>query len=257
MKKILLLGELNETLRSLNEYLLDEFQVQMCSLNAKNVKDMIRIYRPAMLLFNITELNDDLNEIFDNIKTKLDTMPILIISTDSFEAKIKEFAASLKNYRIAIRPIAGDSILKHCHHLLNIEEDTAEEKKNIPTDNKIAPRILVVDDNALVLRNIKNMLENEYHTILANSGEKALDFAVSKRPDLILLDYDMPGMNGKETFEMLKENESTKDIPVVFLTSVAEKNQILAVLQNRPFGYILKPPTKDKIIKVIEEALKA
>ena len=62
---------------------------------------------------------------------------------------------------------------------------------------------------------------------------------VSKHPDLVLLDYEMPGMNGKSTFEAMLEDEYAKDIPVIFLTSIAERSRIYAVLKSYPAGYIL------------------
>ena len=99
------------------------------------------------------------------------------------------------------------------------------------------------------------MLEKNYDVLLANSGEKGLACMKNKRPDLVLLDYDMPGMDGKETFEKIKEDEELQDIPVIFLTSVAERKQIIAVLKNMPDGYILKPPSRDNIISKIRETL--
>ena len=81
MIKMLLVGELNDTLNSLNECMRDDFQIQMCSQNAKNVKDMVRIIRPGILVMNIMEINDDVREIFETLKVKLDQMPILVIGT--------------------------------------------------------------------------------------------------------------------------------------------------------------------------------
>lgn len=70
--------------------------------------------------------------------------------------------------------------------------------------------------------------------------------------DLILLDYEMPGMDGKATFEAILADEFAKDIPVVFLTSIADRKQIYAVLKSYPAGYILKPPDKEKLFSTIE-----
>ena len=65
----------------------------------------------------------------------------------------------------------------------------------------------------------------------------------------------MPGMDGKESYERLKAQEDIKDIPVIFLTSVADKEHIYSILQTRPAGYILKPPDRERLFKSIEEAL--
>ena len=116
-------------------------------------------------------------------------------------------------------------------------------------------RIMVVDDNALVLRKVKKMLENDYEVSIVNSGEKALKLLEKNNPELVLLDYDMPGMNGKQMYEKMKENEATRSIPVVFLTSVAQKNRTIEILKSQPAGYILKPPVKEKLYEAIREVL--
>lgn len=139
-----------------------------------------------------------------------------------------------------------------CNEILGIEH--VVEKNAVVESKKV--NILVVDDNALVLRNVKTILEEEYNVIIANNGEKGLEFARTRKPDLILLDYEMPGMNGNEVFAKIKEDSELCNIPVIFLTSVSEKNQIMEVMKNRPNGYILKPPAKDKLIEVIKGALK-
>ena len=66
----------------------------------------------------------------------------------------------------------------------------------------------------------------------------------------------MPGLDGKETLEKIRADERTKDIPVIFLTGVADKQNIANVLHLNPKGYILKPPSQDKLFEAIEDALK-
>lgn len=112
---------------------------------------------------------------------------------------------------------------------------------------------MLVDDSAIMLRSMKSMLERYYDISLAKSGEQALKLIPSEQPDLILLDYEMDGMNGKETFEALKADENMKNIPVVFLTAVTERSAIYSVLKSKPDGYILKPPDEQRIFDTIQE----
>ncbi|MBO4374542.1 MAG: response regulator [Lachnospiraceae bacterium] len=115
--------------------------------------------------------------------------------------------------------------------------------------------ILVVDDNATTLRGIKNILQKKYEVILANSGTKAIAQISRKKPDLILLDYEMPVCDGKQTFEMIRSDEEMTDIPVVFLTGVNDKSHIHAVLRLKPAGYMLKPYEPEKLLATIEKVL--
>lgn len=116
-------------------------------------------------------------------------------------------------------------------------------------------KIMLVDDSALLLRRMKSMLEKHYEICLAKSGEQALKMIPKENPDLILLDYEMDGMDGKSTFEAMKEDEEMRGIPVVFLTSIADRKSIYSILKSKPDGYILKPPDENRIKETIEEIL--
>jgi len=85
---------------------------------------------------------------------------------------------------------------------------------------------MVVDDNPDVIFSVKSGLENvtdDFRIIGVESGKKCLEFLETEKPDLILLDIMMPGMSGWKTFDKIKENESWKKIPVVFLTARTDR----------------------------------
>ena len=115
--------------------------------------------------------------------------------------------------------------------------------------------ILIIDDNALVLRNMKVLLDERYSVSVAASATQAYMAMEKRKPNLILLDYDMPEINGRDLYIQIKEKEEYKNIPIVFLTSAADADIVQQLLSLRPAGYILKPPSVDKIMEVIESAL--
>lgn len=114
---------------------------------------------------------------------------------------------------------------------------------------------MMVDDSALSLRNMKRILEPTYKTVLVTNGAQAITQIDKHRPDLIILDYEMPVCNGERIFKLLKANETTKDIPVIFLTGVSDKDNIMAVLKLNPAGYFLKPPVAEKLLGKIREII--
>lgn len=114
-------------------------------------------------------------------------------------------------------------------------------------------KIMVVDDTPLVLRNMKNILDTKYTVFVATSGQQALKMIPEKEPDLLLLDYEMPGMDGKQVYETMLANESMKDIPVVFLTGTSDSKAVYSILKSNPAGYILKPADKEKVLETIEK----
>ena len=99
------------------------------------------------------------------------------------------------------------------------------------------------------------LLQNNYETLMAPSGLEGIKIAKKEQPDLILLDYDMPIMSGKETFRKLQNEDETKDIPVIFLTGVDDREDVEAVLKCRPQGYLLKPVEQDRLLKTIQKIL--
>lgn len=116
-------------------------------------------------------------------------------------------------------------------------------------------KIMVVDDSSVMLRSIKGILDRKYKVYLCTSGKQALQAIPEKKPDLILLDYKMPEMDGMAVMEAMQAEEEMKDIPVIFLTSVADRTTVESILRLRPAGYILKPPDQDKVLGTIEEVL--
>ena len=123
------------------------------------------------------------------------------------------------------------------------------------SEENLKKRILIVDDSAVTLRSVKALLDKEYTVAVATSGERAIKEMKKNPPDLVLLDYEMPVCDGKETFAMIRQDEEIKDIPVVFLTAVADKMHIASVLQLNPAGYLLKPPNTEVLKETISAIL--
>lgn len=119
--------------------------------------------------------------------------------------------------------------------------------------NQLKKKILVVDDSGAMLRNVKGWLEHKYQVILANSGTMAIKYLSTNRPDLMLLDYEMPVLNGKQVLEMIRSESEFSDIPVMFLTSKNDKESIQQVLSLKPEGYILKTTKPEQIVQMIDE----
>ncbi|MBN2165111.1 MAG: response regulator [Marinilabiliaceae bacterium] len=107
--------------------------------------------------------------------------------------------------------------------------------------NRFAPTVLLVDDFPLNIEILKGAL-TRYNNITASNGEEALKKAMGdNKPDLILLDVIMPGLNGYEVCNILKKNDQTKDIPIIFITAKTDQDSILKGFEAGAIDYILKP----------------
>lgn len=110
-------------------------------------------------------------------------------------------------------------------------------------------RILAVDDNAIVLTRISNILQNDYDVITVNSGIRALKYLEVEKPDLILLDIQMVQQDGIETLRKIRNKEECKDIPVIMLTGVENKSTVLESAKLGISDYLLKPFSSVELLK--------
>ena len=105
--------------------------------------------------------------------------------------------------------------------------------------------ILIVDDNLASLKQISAQLAETYEVLLAKSGELALQICAQEHPDLILLDVEMPGMDGFETIARIKTNPALKQIPVIFLTSSNDAATEVKCLESGAVDFVSKPANVD------------
>lgn len=244
MKKILLVGKIGEVVSGINACLTEEFQIQLCAPVAADVKGMVKIVKPDLIILSQEAdalIQQDVYRILDEYWSHI---PVLVMCTKETWRMCGGFGEG-SQYDKLFRPVAKADLLYKCRAMLNMYDSMNASRK----------KILVVDDSAMVLRNIKGMLEEKYDIILATSGEKAIKIVEEREVDMIFLDYEMPGMDGRETFEAILKTDNGAITPVVFLTSVSDRTRIVNVLKNHPTGYVLKPPDKDKILAIIREVL--
>jgi putative two-component system response regulator len=109
-------------------------------------------------------------------------------------------------------------------------------------------RVLVVDDNIVNLKQAQILLAGKYSVILAKSGEAALSMCEQERPDMVLLDVDMPGMDGFETIQKLKENPELSQIPVFFLTAHNSTEIEIRALESGAVDFVAKPINKEILL---------
>ncbi|MBF0573253.1 MAG: response regulator, partial [Desulfamplus sp.] len=116
-------------------------------------------------------------------------------------------------------------------------------------------KILVVDDNEFNIHLIASIFQDKYTLNVAMNGKDALKSVQQDKPDLILLDVMMPVMDGYEVCRQLKVDNSTKDIPVIFLTALSEEEDEMKGLDLGAVDYIVKPINPKLVEKRISNHL--
>lgn len=246
MKKVLIIGDFTSTEKNLSDYLSGVYQVQLCTKQLDMIQSMIGILKPDLAILSHLELEND-RTILQWFQEKRAKLPVLILLSSKDGQSHKELFEN-EQFNKLPSPFTKSSLQTKCQQILSKDKSG----KNRPGKKKI----LIVDDTPLMLRNLKKMMENTYDIVLATSGRQALQTIPLEEPDLILLDYEMPEMNGREVFEAMLADEDMKHIPVVFLTSVSDRKAVFSILQSKPAGYILKPAEQENLLSTVRDVLK-
>ena len=199
-------------------------------------KPLFLVYLPKNFVSDIRNISS-LNLILDIISKKGAEMILLGEGSDYADVMMQVPLAN--DYEWISRPLKMDeftlSVMKH-------------------TRNK-SKRILIVDDDPVYAKMLRECLKDEYSTFILTDGSQVIKALRQTPVDLILLDYEMPVMDGPQVFQMLKGDEVLKNIPVVFLTGVSGKEQVARVVALKPRGYILKSNKKEKLLEYIKGIL--
>lgn len=267
MMKLLLIGNLNKTIKGIQDAFMDEYQVQVCSERLDNVKEMMNLLKPNIVVISQIGLGEEDIEIYNLMKNRYSWVPVLVIALDEKKDHFAELEENNDKFKAVYRPVTKAKLLECSKKLLGTDKSKgeAEDESGSSADQILKSvdisqtrgkyKIMIVDDSTLILRNITRLLEERYLVTTASSGQEAVQLIDKKKPDLILLDYEMPVWDGKKTFEVLKKMPEAQDIPVVFLTGQSDKEHIMSVLQLNPAGYLLKPPVQERLFETIDKIL--
>lgn len=127
-------------------------------------------------------------------------------------------------------------------HPANAEDAPASRKK----------KILVVDDSDFMRKAMLDLLGHDYEVQMADSGMSAIRSISLARPDLVLLDYEMPVCSGSQVLEMIRSEKDFTDIPVIFLTCRVDRESVQKAISLKPEGYLSKTLSTDSVKKEID-----
>lgn len=116
--------------------------------------------------------------------------------------------------------------------------------------------IVAVDDSQIVLQTLERMLGEHYAFQGFSKAKRALDYIERRPPSLIILDIDMPEMDGYELLELIMAQPELKNIPVIFLTSNKKKDNVIRAVESGADAYVVKPIDKEVLMDKIEALLR-
>ena len=286
MEKVLLVGKFTDQFREINKKLSVKYEVRACVNKLEIFRGMFKLNKPDVLVMLLGEMNETNESLLREIQKEHCELPVVCAGVH--EEIIKRIDNLILNNAVFLSSsYTVEQLIEKVDYVLNenfvesmllkslgvdvAAEDeeliamSKNEKKEEKTDAEANPKrtelgnnkktILTIDDSGVFLRMLNGILHEEYDVRMATSCQKALVSICEKKPDLILLDYEMPICNGRETMIKIREIESNKNIPIVFVTAVNKVEHIKAVLSLKPAGYVLKPIDKDKLLELIKSII--
>lgn len=279
--KVMLTGRNNTMINDFFTHLDDNFESMTTSERYQDILNHLKYVKPDIFVFCLNHENNKYISQFVSVRECLieNDVPLAIIGSEKECNNFLQYCAKKADLVLYRSLTAADIMSKIMDYLKErqrmreesiraeeerlLEQELLSEKEPLSKEECLSEKepakrkhILVVDDNPMVLKLIKRRLCEKYDVATARSGKIAMKFLQNKKTDLILLDYVMPEENGPEILEQLRANDATKDIPVVFLTGVTERDKIQRALALKPQGYLLKPIDHDKLVAVIEKHLR-
>ncbi|MCI9019235.1 MAG: response regulator [Eubacterium sp.] len=185
-----------------------------------------------------------------------------LLSYEQFQRTIEK-----ENLRYSILFNTGEGYFAFCSFIpqqaceksgtfIHPENEMTEVKKYLQMkeqeNSSGKKKLLVVDDSMTVCYAVKGMLQEDYQIAVADSAVSAIRSITLERPDLVLLDYEMPVCDGAQILQMIRQETVFADIPVFFLTGKVDKASVSRVLPFKPEGYLLKSSKPEDIRRNID-----
>ena len=201
--------------------------------------------RPNIYLLYMGDLAESDHELLEYLNDAIDSERFLLYiigNKEELDLAIK-YIAKEKVQEMYLRPLDVKLITENLNSVVEYSE----------IDDELKKKILIIDDDGTMLRMMRTWLSVKYHVYMASSGKIALSFLAKNPIDLVLLDYEMPGMDGATVLKEIRNTPAYKDIPVIFLTAKDDKESVMKVVGLKPEKYLLKSMPKEKLTNAIDE----
>ena len=261
--RLLLMGRNNSIMDDFFKKMLDSFEVMSTSARYEDIIYHMKYFRPNAFVYCLNKESRDTINSIATVKYKY-KIPFIVIGAEEECVEFERIAVNVSDL-ILVKPLTASFIQERITRFMQSRPAVELERIDIEGEGSFfelkepeiptRKHVLVVDDSVIMLKVIKEHLSNKYDIATATSGRIALRFLDKKTTDLILLDYQMPEEDGVAVLEKLRANEATKEIPVIFLTGITDKEKIQKALAMKPQGYLLKPIDKEKLLEAIKNVI--
>lgn len=231
---------------------IDDMIINITRYITRQLLEKLREQIPSIDLYEIE--NESLlthEQLVNSFKQSHPACSLLFSTNDGYFAFCMSNPASIQKKNISSFDHAN--VMETINNYINANKPEKHiENTESATNTKNKHKILIVDDSSFMRNRMINMLSAKYEISEADSSIAAIKKLTLDKPDLILLDYEMPVCDGKQTLEMIRSEKDIADIPVIFLTSRRDKKTVEAVMELKPERYLIKTLPDEKIKENID-----
>lgn len=246
--RILLVEDNEATIIQMRDLLEPEGYAVRIARNGKEALEEIAKEIPDALILDLMMPEVDGFTLLSMIRNKEATasLPVLILTAKHITSEETAFLKGKAIYQLVQKgDVCREGLLAAVHNMVVLQAPPENKKeasvrfRGRPV--RARPVVLVVEDTPDNLLTAKALLQEHYEPLGATNGEEGLALAKKDTPDLILLDISLPGMDGFQVFNALRQDKATESIPVVALTAKAMKGDREKILLHGFDGYLSKP----------------
>ena len=253
-KKIIYVDDVNYSLITVKNRLCDYYEIFPADSVVK-MYEFLDFFIPDLILMDVNMPDIDGYEAIKSLKSdeRFADIPVIFLTGNSDrESVVKGLSLGAADY--VIKPFSATKLIESIEYNLNPpKRDAVSEEED---SNRIS--VLVVDDVSSMLRAIQYALHDKYKVYALSKSEDVEDFLKTKRPDLILLDYVMPVINGIELIPIIKALPGHSETPIIIITTEGTHNHVNEAMSRGASDFIVKPfkpkELNDKVAKHIRIA---
>lgn len=252
-REIILVFEENLLLKIIGRILntnfpkIDDMIINITRYITRQLLEKLREHIPTLDLYEIEKENLlTYEQLVDSFKRAHPAYSLLFSTDDGYFAFCMANSTFIQKKNLTSFDHA--TVMETIHKYINSNKAERHSENTITTKNTDKKhKILIVDDSCFMRNRIINLLSADYEISEADSSVSAIKKLTLDKPDLILLDYEMPVCDGKQTLKMIRSEKDIADIPVIFLTSRRDKKTVQEVMELKPERYLIKTLPDEKI----------
>jgi len=250
-KKIICVDDMSVSLMSLKRGLNAHYEVYLAESTDKMYKILENVM-PDLIILDVNMPETSGYDAIKNLKNdkRYAEIPVMFLTCNSDkESVVKGLSLGAVDY--LVKPFDAAKLLESINNQFNhkVSKITAE-------NNEFNFNILVVDDMASMLRTIHHALHGKYNVFMLSKSDLVINFLQNNKPDLILLDYLMPGMSGFDLIPKIRELADFKDIPIIIITTEGTVKNVNDAVSRGASDFIVKPFDPKELTFKIEKHIR-